>query len=84
MLGISNVFFLLLFRIWDQFDIVGLVHFQGNQLTAIVPASAAWRVVTSYTLNSWALQADQQSGWQWACVVRGRTDRRRQCGAVAL
>jgi len=33
-------FFALLFRIWDQFDIIGvLVRFQGDQLSAIVPAS---------------------------------------------
>jgi len=36
----------LLFRIWDQFDIIGvLVRFQGNQLSAIVPVreGASWR-----------------------------------------
>jgi hypothetical protein len=33
-------FFASLFRIWDKFDIIGvLVRFQGNQLSAIVPAS---------------------------------------------
>jgi len=36
----SFFFFAVLFRIWDQFDIIGvLVRFQGNQLSAIVPAS---------------------------------------------
>ena len=40
MLGKSKVFFALLFRIWDQFGIIGvLVRFQGNQLSAIVPVS---------------------------------------------
>jgi hypothetical protein len=41
--GIRLIFFwggALLFRIWDQFDIIGvLVRSQGNQLSAIVPTS---------------------------------------------
>jgi hypothetical protein len=40
MLQISEGGFALLFGIWDQFDLIGaLVRFQGNQLSAIVPAS---------------------------------------------